>query len=92
MHLRQTLSLVLPSVFTQCDFHLFHQRRRRRRCVQHFLELRQLVKDSQVGVLLHVVEVTPAGGDRFAEAGEGQVDVLLPVGLLVGGQRFAFGA
>ncbi len=44
----------------------------------------------QVGILLYVLEVAVAGGDCFAEAGEGQVDVLLPLGLLHRWQRFTF--
>ncbi len=46
---------------------------------QQGLELPQVAKDGEVGILLYVLEVTPAGGNGFAKAGRRQVDVLLPL-------------
>ena len=57
------------------------------------LKLRQLAERGEVRVLLNMLEVVEPGGDRFFQAVERQVEVLLPLGLFrLGGLRFVFHA
>ena len=53
---------------------------------QQGFELRQVAQQNEVGVLLHVFEVVPAGGDNGAEAGQRVGEVLFLGGLLFGRQ------
>ncbi len=58
---------------------------------EQFLELRLAAQRRQVVVLLHVLEVTVAGGDGLLQAGDREVDQLLALRLLgLGGGCFVF--
>ena len=55
------------------------------------MENRQIAERGEIGVLLYVIEVVPAGGDGFFQTGERQVEVFLLLGFFgVGGLRFVF--
>ena len=54
---------------------------------QQGFELRQVAERGEVGVLLHVGEIFPAGRDRLTQRGQGVGDVLLPRGGLLDGER-----